>query len=653
MVAWAIDLEFWQMRALGIVQIGLVSLVRQGEELALGESRSWLVQPDDLDVYNARSKKVSGLERADLQDAPGFEVVWGEVLKTLGGSSLLIAHNGASCERTMLEKSAAACRIDLSPLRIIDTLKVAKSVTDRAKNLVENEPEVLERLERDDAAKLHQWAGLKSWRLAALAPLVGRRQGGIHDARDDAEICAALAVEMDGLYRRMMGAGARSCVTVSATPLDSGRHPYLPGLVGWPWFVRRLKPTKVMSLRQAHDFAEIDRGNGVPDAPPASAVTTLEKDLSKHRRKGSEGRRIGGVVDVLSRLLPDGHIGASPIGSNRIHCQTNHDFLVTELGLGFELERWSVIYEQDQRIASSSGPQPDLVVGSGHWFPVELDRSQRSEAEIRKKCAAYLRRTCFAPDPGPDAPWGRYLGVVFVILTRKTNRTDSLARGLLKSFEDLELPPTVCDTMNVLYPIPDDLPGFSPSAQSLARELRGIFNYGGSEAIHELSRRIALELNRVSTLVYNVTEPDPTWEGYVAYRDRQVPKRLDAHGKKQTIEVDAAGGVRFPSVVLSGTVDTTAWSEGNDMLFDLKLRLPYGQREIEARLRCRHVGGVAWRDKRGYQLPDPGRRILARGILQAAETGSGPVELHLQALRRNPTMFADISQTAGEGATSS
>lgn len=156
----AIDVETANFEPTSICSVGAVKVV----DGAIVESRYSLVRPEP-DYYNYACRRVHGLSAEDTFDAPSFGTVWREWAPWLDGYRL-IAHNAAFDSKCI----RSACRLYglPEPDNWGCTLKAARR-------------------------KIPKYV-LPSKSLDSLCDFFGIRLDNHHNALDDAEACAKLAV---------------------------------------------------------------------------------------------------------------------------------------------------------------------------------------------------------------------------------------------------------------------------------------------------------------------------------------------------------------------------------------------------------------------------------------------------------------------------
>lgn len=84
-VACAVDLEFAHRDPLGICQIGIAPIRRQGDKLVVEERPRFDVCPQPNKDWDLGYQNIHHMKPEDVRGAPKFAEVWAEILRTLDG----------------------------------------------------------------------------------------------------------------------------------------------------------------------------------------------------------------------------------------------------------------------------------------------------------------------------------------------------------------------------------------------------------------------------------------------------------------------------------------------------------------------------------------------------------------------------------------
>ncbi|MBU9713053.1 3'-5' exonuclease [Evansella tamaricis] len=115
----AIDFETANQNRSSVCSVGLV-VVKEGK---ITKEYYQLVKPSDL-YFDPICVRIHGITATDVEDAPSFQSVWGEISHLLDGN-LVIAHN-ASFDMSVLRKSLDECGVDYPSFAYNCTVNVSK-----------------------------------------------------------------------------------------------------------------------------------------------------------------------------------------------------------------------------------------------------------------------------------------------------------------------------------------------------------------------------------------------------------------------------------------------------------------------------------------------------------------------------------------------
>ncbi len=118
----AIDFETANSKRNSACAIGIV-IVKDGLEI---ERYYRLIRPIEL-YFNPINIKIHGIKASDVSDAPTFDKVWNEFKEKIT-PNLLIAHNAASFDMSVLRSCLESYNIDVPNLKYSCTMEAAKSI---------------------------------------------------------------------------------------------------------------------------------------------------------------------------------------------------------------------------------------------------------------------------------------------------------------------------------------------------------------------------------------------------------------------------------------------------------------------------------------------------------------------------------------------
>lgn len=674
--------------------------------------KCWLVKPPCGKVATMAGRQVEITESSIRSALSFREVWTQVQRVTRAGGrhrTQLVAHGGKGAERNWLYRAAEQQGVDIGPYDLLDTLFPAQRLAKACWALVEGSHERARSTLGDaEWERVRRWAmhrpqgskgqeGGEGCGLQALTSSVLSTSPpwpGPHRAGPDALMCASLWVEIEQMRKLLGMAGVEVKLGLDAEPMLS-RKGWLAGRMHRVWF---------LSTRQVRNWGALERRDG-KEAPSKEALLKLDDAVKRALGRGSRDlssrnwsasivaeRQIGGSGAVYR--APDGCHCVCALGLDLDPGKFVHDFFVAELGLCLWEVGCEVIFERDARLHEGEVPvdenappgkakQPDLVVRAEEWHLVELERTARNESRLAEKCRALLSRAALRKpsDTSTEAPWVDYLGVVWVMSgprreNRKLNgaarvaiddgnefgvgrktagrsdnsaiRHDAIARGVWKAFGALALPENALDTLNLLWPIDEELGLYIGRGRDLGGALAGLLAERRSVrdtpvvtqdgcgcsghvvevlAIAGVLRRDLAAVHEVALGAAGVSEEALEGGHWLAYT-RWEALRHGSTGRALTVRLKLVwvgesngwwpgpggkpnGDQRYLELMVSGRA-CSARSNDGVLTFELRARLPLLQGGVAKVEECRFVCVVG----------DANADVWAQGLVAAERSGS-------------------------------